>query len=162
MKRATKTVAAIGGVAMVALLGGCAVNDSPSYAEVRVQTEQAIRQIVDLLPDGAQYAPGDEQQPYSCGGDILPLQEGPKGTAFYTGRGEATMPEGSDADSFVTGLPAALGEDWREKDPAGSVPFTTVSLTHIATGVNVSVDAIAGPDQMIVGITATSPCGSVE
>ncbi|MGR6742438.1 hypothetical protein [Microbacterium arborescens] len=151
-------------LSMMPTLGGCTVaaEPTPTYDEVRSQTRAAVSTVTALFPDGVDYVSRDELEPFGCGGDEAPLANVPEGTAFFTERGEAVVPEGFDANAFVLGLPDALGEDWTATEPRDGLPFVSFTMTYLPDHVDIAVNASTLEGETLINITARSQCGRLS
>ncbi len=143
------------------LLTACAPSDTPTYPEVRAQAEDAVVQIVDALPDGAEYTAGEETPATSCESDVAP-EDGPAGTAFATLRGTVALPAGSDPASVVEELPARLGEGWALEPTAIDVDLAAARLSQASTSVSVDVVETSVGGMPGLDLLAVSACGRAE
>lgn len=157
----SRAAAGLGVVVLTAMLGGCAVSSGPTYEEVRAEALEAVDAVTALFPDTLEYVPRPEQDPWRCGGAAAPVMDGPEGTAFHTARGEATVPEGFDADEFVRGLPDALGDDWTLEPNPLDLSYASLTMTHRTDGVTLGVDVSTIAGETLIDITAISQCGQL-
>lgn len=138
---------------VVAMLAVGAVGCSaqlPAYEEVRSETEAAMQDVVDALPEGSTVDDRTDPTPFACS----------DGGAFFTGHWEVHPPQGLDTRELLESLPEGLGDGYREQDVAVTVDYPLVrlvALDHGGAGLDVSgIDV--DTDDPIVNIVATSRC----
>lgn len=138
-------------------LTACSASSGPSYAEVRAQAEDAVAEIVAVLPDGAEFLPDGDARAQTCDSEVSP--RGRAAGDFATVHGAVSLPEGTDAAATVTELPVVLGEGWA-LEPAGvDLDIATVRLSRAETNVSVDVTESTVDGRPGLDLLAVSECG---
>ena len=133
----------------VLVLTGCAPAPLPTYEAVRSQAQAAMQRVVDELPPDVRVEKNPSEKPFGCEGDGV----------FYTGQWTVFPPAGFDGQSFVDGLPAALGSDFRTDDRGLELNYPAASF--IAPGYSnstVDVSVLTRDEGVVVDILSTSQC----
>ncbi len=133
---------------MVAL-SGCAPAPLPTYETVRGEAQSAMQRVVDELPTDLPVEKSPADTPFGCEGDGV----------FYTGQWTIPTPPGFDGQSFVDGLPAALGSDFRVEQTGLDLSYPSVSF--IATGYansTLDVSVLSRDEEVVVDVLSTSRC----
>ena len=149
-KRVKATRPALALLAAAALtLPGCAPTPLPTYETVRSEAQSAMQRVVDELPPDVRVEKNPSDKPFGCEGDGV----------FYTGQWTVFPPEGFDGQSFVDGLPAALGSDFRTDDRGLELNYPAASF--IAPGYSdstVDVSVLTRDEGVVVDLLSTSRC----
>jgi len=150
VKRVDATRSALALLAASALvLTGCAPTPPPTYETVRGEAQAAMQRVVDELPPDVRVEKNPADKPFGCEGDGV----------FYTGQWTVFPPEGFDGQSFVDGLPAALGSDFRTDDRGLELNYPAASF--IAPGYSnstVDVSVLTRDEGVVIDILSTSQC----
>ena len=118
-KRVDATRPALVLLAAAALaLTGCAPTPLPAYDTVRSQAQAAMQRVVDELPTGLRVDKNPSDKPFGCEGEGV----------FYTGQWTVFPPKGFDGQSFINGLPTALGSDFRTDDRGLELNYPAASF----------------------------------
>jgi len=137
------------------LVGGCALT-SPTYDEVRAETDEVLTRVADLVPDPKDIAPNDDFEPYPCDD---PLILGTGRGSFYTGQWLIFVDDSFDIPAFVATFPRALGDGWQEKDLGIDVSFAQVYMVHDSPHMSLSVEETVVDGRKAVELLAISRCG---
>lgn len=130
-------------------LSGCTPTPLPSYGAVRGEAQAAMQRVVDELPADLPVEKSPVDSPFGCEGDGV----------FYTGQRTIPTPPGFDGQSFVHGLPDALGSEFRVEETGLDLSYPSVSF--IATGYansTLDVSVLTRDDDVVVDILSTSRC----
>ena len=145
---ATRPALALLAAAALAL-AGCAPTSLPTYEAVRGQAQAAMQRVVDELSPDVRVEKNPSDKPFGCEGEGV----------FYTGQWTVFPPEGFDGQSFVDGLPAALGSDFRTDDRGLELNYPAASF--IAPGYSdstVDVSVLTRDEGVVVDLLSTSRC----
>lgn len=130
-------------------LTGCAPTPLPTYETVRGEAQAAMQRVVDELPPDVRVEKNPSDKPFGCERDGV----------FYTGQWTVFPPDGFDGQSFVDGLAAALGSDFRTDDRGLELNYPAASF--IAPGYSnstVDVSVLTREEGVVVDILSTSQC----
>ncbi len=150
MTTQSRGLAAVIAATLAVGLAGCTVQ-LPTYDQVRSETEAAMQDIVDAMPEGSVVDDRTVPTPFACGDG--------RGV-FFTGHWEVHPPEGFDTRGFIETLPETLGDGYEEQEVGVAVDYPLVrlvALEHGGTGLDVS-GLDADTDDPLVNIVATSRC----
>lgn len=137
-------------VTIAALMTGCTMTSLPTYDDVRDETESAMQQIADTMPEGSRVEDLTVATPTICGG-------GADGV-FFTGHWFVHGPDGFDTDSFITELPTKVAADFTEEESGVAVSFPADRLRSHPAGVGIDVTNSTAGEYPGIEILATSPC----
>jgi hypothetical protein len=135
--------------AAVLTLSGCASTPLPTYETVRGEAQAAMQRVVDELPADLPVEKSPADTPFGCEG----------GGVFYTGQWTIPTPPGFDGQSFVNGLPDALGSEFRVEETGLDLSYPSVSF--IATSYansTLDVSVLTRDEGIVVDILSTSRC----
>lgn len=134
---------------------GCSAS-TPTYDAAKAGAITALEEIAATVPQPREVSRLPESDPYPCDDPLLLSQR--KG-AFFTGQWSVFVPPNFDFDTYISTLPAQLGEDWEAQDLGIEVSFATVYLVNRERGVSVSVDEAEIDGRPALDLIATSRCG---
>jgi len=153
-----KTALALSALTASALmLSGCAYS-TPTYDQVRDETNDVLHQAADLIPDPKEVVPNEEFEPYSCGDDLI---FGTRKGSFYTGQWSVYVDDSFDIPSFVARFPGALGDGWRAKDLGVPVNFAQIYLVRDAPRMSLGISETMIDGRKAVELLAISRCGTL-
>lgn len=155
MKRTLSVLVLVTGMVLVS---GCA-SDSPTYEEVRAETDAVLTRVANLVPDPKEIAPNDDFEPYPCHD---PLVLGTGRGSFYTGQWLIFVDDSFDIPAFIATFPDALGERWQKKDLGIDVSFPQVYMVHESPRMSLSVEETVADGRKAVELLAISRCGIVN
>ena len=152
MKRALIVLSlAAGGL----ILSGCSAATS-SYDEVRIEADEVLRQVSDLVPEPKDVVPTEGIQPYSCDDDLI---FGKSKGKFYTGQWAVFVDESFDIASFISTVPDALGDGWSEQSLGVPVNFAQVYLVRDSPRMSLTVRELTIDGRKAIDLLAISRCG---
>lgn len=154
MKRMLVSLAVGAGLLMTS---GCA-RTTPTYEEVRAETDDVLLQVADLIPEPKTVRSNDEIGPYRCD-DPLALGKG-KGS-FYTGQWLVFVEESFDIPAFIERFPDALGEGWHAESLGVPVSFPQVYLVRDSPRMSLTVEESTFDGRKAVEVLAISRCGTL-
>lgn len=141
----------------VLILSGCA-HSSPTYTEVRAETDEVLQQVVDLIPEPKEVVPTEGIKPYSCDDE---LTFGKGDGKFYTGQWAVFVDETFDIRAFIGQFPTALGAGWRATDLDVPVNFAQIYLVRDSPSMSLTIRELTINDRKAVDLLAISRCGTL-
>ncbi|MDF2667651.1 MAG: sterol desaturase [Microbacterium sp.] len=129
---------------------------SPTYEQVRTETDGVLQQVADLIPDPKTVQSNDEIGPYPCD---EPLALGRGKGSFYTGQWHVFVEDSFDIPGFVHRFPAALGDGWHSESLGVPVSFAQVYLVRDTPRMSLSVEESTFDGRKAVELLAISRCG---
>ncbi len=138
-------------------LGGCAAS-TPSYGQVRDETDEVLRQVVDLVPDPKEVVPTDEFAPYSCNDKLI---FGTRKGSFYTGQWAVYVDDSFDIPAFIAQFPDLLGDDWQARDLGVPVNFAQIYLVREAPRMSLGISERIIDGRKAIDLLAISRCGTL-
>ncbi len=151
----SRFVGAVALTSVTLLAGGCSAN-TPTYDAVKAEAITALEEIAATVPQPGEVLRLPEGDPYPCDDPLLLSQ---RDGAFFTGQWNVFVPPDFDFDTYISTLPAQLGEDWEAQDLGIEVSFAAVYLVNRERGVSVSVDEAEIDGRPALDLIAISRCG---
>ncbi len=139
------------------MINGCAIT-TPTYDQVRAETDDVLRQVSELVPEPKTVEPNEDFEPYPCD-DPLTLGGG-KGS-FYTGQWMVFVGDTFDVPAFIDRVPEEMGEGWRVAKLGVPVNHPLVYLVRDSPRMSLSIEESTVDGRKAVELLAISRCGTL-